>query len=287
MPETNERGDRGVGRHAVDHEGHGRRDDGRDDPARGDQAGGGPHRITVALHHRQQDGGERGGVGECGAAHAGHQDGGADGDEAEPAADVADPGLRHLDDAPADAAGVHQLAGEDEERDGQQREAVDAGDEVLRAAGCPRSRAPRPCAAPVSTSAKAIGMPRPISSSMPTEKTMKASASLLMIGAPCSYSTSDSWSRSIGLFRINSITAISADRAAGQQRRQRQQRSRIAQHDRPAVQADDDLLPRAPPHQGRRGDDGDADHGGDRRATRRASRSGSNRLVKAMCSPSG
>src|SRR5882762_2396534 len=51
---------------------------------------------------------------------------------AESAADVSHPRLCHLDDAPADAARVHQLPGENEERHCQKREAVDARHEVLR-----------------------------------------------------------------------------------------------------------------------------------------------------------
>ncbi|MNY22302.1 hypothetical protein D3C86_1559020 [compost metagenome] len=39
---------------------------------------------------------------------------------------------RQGDDAPRQAAGVHQLAGEHEERDRQQREAVGTADQVLR-----------------------------------------------------------------------------------------------------------------------------------------------------------
>jgi hypothetical protein len=44
---------------------------------------------------------------------------------------VAEIGLRHGDDAPRDAAGIHQLAGQDEERHRQQREAVSAGLKIL------------------------------------------------------------------------------------------------------------------------------------------------------------
>lgn len=41
-------------------------------------------------------------------------------------------GLRQVDDAPRQAARVHQLAGQHEEGHGQQRKAVDAGQHVLR-----------------------------------------------------------------------------------------------------------------------------------------------------------
>ena len=46
---------RGVGRHAVDHKRHRRRNDRRDDAARGDQAGRGVHRVALLAHHRQQN----------------------------------------------------------------------------------------------------------------------------------------------------------------------------------------------------------------------------------------
>jgi hypothetical protein len=45
---------------------------------------------------------------------------------------VADHRERHVDDAPRQAAGVHDLAGQHEEGHGQQREAVGAVDQVLR-----------------------------------------------------------------------------------------------------------------------------------------------------------
>jgi hypothetical protein len=125
-------GDRGVGRHAVDHEGHRRRNDRRDDAAGGNQPAGGGHRVALLAHHRQQDGGQGGGVGQGGAAHAGHQHGRGDCHVTQAAADVAHPGLRHVDDAPADPAGVHQLAGQDEEGHREQRKAVDTGHQVLR-----------------------------------------------------------------------------------------------------------------------------------------------------------
>ena len=50
---------------------------------------------------------------------------------AEPAADVADHGARGRHDLVGDAAVQHQLAAEDEERDGQEREDVHAGHHLL------------------------------------------------------------------------------------------------------------------------------------------------------------
>jgi hypothetical protein len=65
-----ERRDRGVGRDAVDHERHRRRDDRRDGAAGSEHAGRGVHRVALLAHHRQQDRRERCRVGEGGAAHA-------------------------------------------------------------------------------------------------------------------------------------------------------------------------------------------------------------------------
>lgn len=47
------------------------------------------------------------------------------------AGDTAYKGLCKVDESLCDTAGVHQNAGEDEERNGQQREAVDAGNHLL------------------------------------------------------------------------------------------------------------------------------------------------------------
>ncbi len=51
---------------------------------------------------------------------------------AQAAAHMADEGQRHIDDAARQAAGVHDLAGQHEERHGHQREAVGPVDDVLR-----------------------------------------------------------------------------------------------------------------------------------------------------------
>ena len=51
---------------------------------------------------------------------------------AEAAADMADQHARQCHQPPRDASGLHQFAGEDEERDGEQRKIVDAGKDPAR-----------------------------------------------------------------------------------------------------------------------------------------------------------
>ena len=124
--------DRDVGGDAEHHEADARRNDRRDDAGRGDQAG--RARLVVARghHHRQEQRRERGRVGHRGARERREQAGGDDRHVAEAAAHVADEGEREVDDPLRQAADVHDLAGEDEERRGEQREAVGAVDDVLR-----------------------------------------------------------------------------------------------------------------------------------------------------------
>ena len=124
--------DGGVGGDAVNDERHARWNDRGNNPACGNQPGRGGHRVAVGSHHGQKNGGQRGRVGQCRAAHAGHQNGRADGDEPQAATDVADPGLGHGDDASTDAPRVHQFAGKYEKGHRQQRKAVHPCHQILR-----------------------------------------------------------------------------------------------------------------------------------------------------------
>ncbi len=124
--------DRQAGRDAEDDEADRRRDDRPDDAAGGDEPRG-LGRIVAGLdHHRKQQRGKRGRVGDGRARQRGQDARGEDHDIAEAASYVPHQRERHVDDAFRQAAGVHDLACQQEERGGHQREAVGAGDEVLR-----------------------------------------------------------------------------------------------------------------------------------------------------------
>ncbi len=101
-------------------------------PARRDQARRG--RLVVARldHHRHQQRGERRGVGDSRPRQRREQARRHHGDVAQAALDVADRGQRDVDDALREAAGVHDLAGQHEERHRHQRKAVGTVDQVLR-----------------------------------------------------------------------------------------------------------------------------------------------------------
>ena len=121
-----ERADRGVGHHPVDHERQARRNDRAERRRRRGDADRELGRVAVLLHRLDLDRAEPGGVGDRGAAHAGEDHRADDVDVAEPALHPADQSKREVVDAGRDAGVVHQVAGEDEERHGEQREAVDA-----------------------------------------------------------------------------------------------------------------------------------------------------------------
>ena len=114
---------------------HDHRDAGRDDHVdradRGDEAG--DERLRVAgaphcRHHHLADGRHRG---RAGAGNRAEDRGGADRGHAETAADRTDAALHEIDQALGDAAATHQLAGVDEERNGEQRKGVDGGEQDL------------------------------------------------------------------------------------------------------------------------------------------------------------
>ena len=130
-----QRGDRGIGDAAINDHGQA----GRHQYAhagRGGDDGAGPGAAVAALlhagdHHGTDGRGIRvGGAGDAGKQHHRQHD-----HIAQAALDVADHGGGEDDQAAGDAAGFHQLPGQDEERDGEEGEAVDgaegaAGDDV-------------------------------------------------------------------------------------------------------------------------------------------------------------
>ena len=88
-------------------------------------------RVAVVLHRLDLDRAEAAGVGDRGAGHAGEDHAAHDVDVPEPALQPADQREREVVDAVGDPGGVHQVAGEDEERHREQREAVDAADHAV------------------------------------------------------------------------------------------------------------------------------------------------------------
>ncbi len=85
-------------------------------------------RVAVVAHRLDLDRAEPRRVGDRRAGHAGEDHRADDVDVAEAALHPADQRQREVVDAVGDAGVVHQVAGEDEERHGEQREAVDAAD---------------------------------------------------------------------------------------------------------------------------------------------------------------
>ena len=116
---------------AVDHH----QDRGRDHDSHGRRAGGEAHRealVITALHHRGMEyRAERGGVRRARARHARQQHADDDVDVRQSPAQVADHRHRERDQPFRYAADVHHAAGEEEERQREQREAVDAVEHLL------------------------------------------------------------------------------------------------------------------------------------------------------------
>ena len=127
-----QRADRDVGHHAVDDEGQRRREDRPERRGGGGDADRGLDRVAVVLHRLDLDRADAGGIGDRRARHAGEDHRADDVHVGEAALHPADEREREVVDAVGDAGDVHQVAGEDEERHGEQREALDAGDHPLR-----------------------------------------------------------------------------------------------------------------------------------------------------------
>ena len=88
--------------------------------------------VAVILHRLDLDGAEARGIRDGGAGHAGKDHRADDIDVAEAAAHPAHKCYREFVDAPRHARDVHEVAGQNEERHGEQRKALDAGDHALR-----------------------------------------------------------------------------------------------------------------------------------------------------------
>jgi hypothetical protein len=126
-----QRTDRDIGHHAVDDEGQGRRDDRPQRGRRGGDADGKLRGVAVVLHRLDLDGAEARSIGNRRARHAGEDHRADDVDLAKTALHPAHQRHRKAVDAAGDAGDVHQIAGEDEKRHGEQREALDPGDHAL------------------------------------------------------------------------------------------------------------------------------------------------------------
>ena len=118
--------DRAAGRERIDHGVVGRRDQKRLQRARAGHAGREQPRIAVLLHLRDHDRADRGGIRDRRARDAAEEGGGQDVDQSEAAADEADEHLGEIDQALGEPALGHDAAGQDEERDREQREVVGA-----------------------------------------------------------------------------------------------------------------------------------------------------------------
>src|SRR5690606_42099101 len=112
------------------------RDAGRDDDADGAggglEGGGGAGGEAGADHRRHHDDADGGDGGGGRAADGGEGHGRDDGDDRQPAAEVADEGAGELDEPLGHPAAPHDPPGEDEQRDGEQGEAVALPEELLR-----------------------------------------------------------------------------------------------------------------------------------------------------------
>ena len=127
-----QRADGGFRGHAVDDHRQRRRDDGTDG-GRGRRDRAGRFRVVaLALHRLDLDGAEPRRVRDGRAAHAGEDHAADDVRLAQAAAHPADHRLREVEDPVADPRRVHQVAHQDEQRGGQQRERVRRHRDLLR-----------------------------------------------------------------------------------------------------------------------------------------------------------
>ena len=137
--------DRAAGRERIDHRVVRGRDQQRLQRARDGDVHGEEARIAGLDHLRDHHRADRGGVGDRGARDAAEEGRGEDVHQRQAAADEADEHLGEVDDARRHAAFGHDAAGEDEERDREQREVVHAvgGLRASRLRAADRSTAPR------------------------------------------------------------------------------------------------------------------------------------------------
>ena len=124
--------DRDLREHAVDHEHHRRRNDRAEHAAIGGEARREGLVVALLLHLRHHDLRHDRDLRGRRSQDRGDEHVGEDVDVGEPALQRADERHRHVDDAPGDAAAVHDLADQDEERNGDQAVAVDAAEQLER-----------------------------------------------------------------------------------------------------------------------------------------------------------
>jgi hypothetical protein len=118
--------------HAVDHEHHRGRDDRAEHAAIGGQSRGKGLVVALLLHLRHHDLRHDRDLRGRRSQDGGDEHVGEDVDVGEAAFQRADKGHRHIDDAPRDAAAIHDLADQDEERNRDQAVAVDAAEQLQR-----------------------------------------------------------------------------------------------------------------------------------------------------------
>ena len=130
-PGEKELAHRHVGHHSVDHERKRRRDDGPERRGRGGDADRETKVVAMVAHGLDLDGAQARGIGDRGSRHAGENHRADDVDVAEPAFEPAHQRQRKVVNAVGDAGVIHEIAGHDEKRHREQREAVDAADHAV------------------------------------------------------------------------------------------------------------------------------------------------------------
>ena len=123
--------DRHVGHHSVDDERQRGRNDWTECRGRRRHADGEADVVSLVAHRLDLDRAEARRVGDRSARHAGEDYRADDVDVAETALQPTDQCEREIVDAVGDAGVVHQIAGENEERHGEERKAVDAADHAM------------------------------------------------------------------------------------------------------------------------------------------------------------
>ena len=128
-----ERGDRDTAaRERVDDHDVARRNEETDGRGGNVHRGGELAVIAFALHHRGHRAADRGGRGDGRAGDGAEEHAPENIHVGESAGQPADDDFCEVDQAPGDAAAVHELTREDEKRNREQREAVEAGGHALR-----------------------------------------------------------------------------------------------------------------------------------------------------------
>jgi len=120
--------DRDLRQDAVEDQGDGWRDDGSDRAGGGRDGGGEVFVVAVLLHGRDEHPADRAGIGHGRAGDAGEEHRRLDVHQRQSTAQPPDEFHREVDQPLGDAAGAHERAGQHEERHGEERERVCAGE---------------------------------------------------------------------------------------------------------------------------------------------------------------